>query len=120
MSTELVGTACNATDMPCLCAHENLQQKITACMFTTCTMKESLGTITAPDPEIQTDARLATRNITGNLCHVPTRDHGKISLIITSVFGIPALLVTAIRASQFVHQFGLEDVFAVIAMVYHF
>ncbi|KAE8151417.1 hypothetical protein BDV25DRAFT_138839 [Aspergillus avenaceus] len=51
------------------------------------------------------------------MCDQPVRDITHITPIVTTVFGILAIIATLMRTLQFPKQFGAEDIFAILALL---
>ncbi|KAH6684559.1 hypothetical protein B0J14DRAFT_465132, partial [Halenospora varia] len=103
LSTAIVSSSCAATNQTCICLDAELQENVTLCVATSCTVKESL----------------VVKNTSSTLCQVPIRNKGDMYSAVSTTLGVISGATVLLRvASKFiVHSpWGLDDYFILITL----
>ncbi|OJJ07425.1 hypothetical protein ASPVEDRAFT_56813 [Aspergillus versicolor CBS 583.65] len=103
MEKGIVDSSCSPTDTRCICEDPALLENISGCILGACTVKEAL----------------TSQNASNTMCGVEPRDISHITPIVTSVFMSLAIAATVVRCWESRRHFGPEDVFAILALVWH-
>ena len=101
----IVASECSLTDKTCICTNAQLNKDITACVATSCSIRDSL----------------ATKKYSSDYCGVVPRDRTKIISIVGVTFGVLALITVGLRIlSKLLRtggQFGIDDYTIIVTMV---
>ncbi|PVH76144.1 hypothetical protein DL98DRAFT_465509 [Cadophora sp. DSE1049] len=81
LATSVANSTCAPTDTACVCSNVPLNAAISACVQSTCTIKQSLTTL----------------NITHTLCEDPIRDKRNFYNILSNVFGVSSGVAVVLR-----------------------
>jgi len=81
LATSVANSTCAPTDTACVCSNVPLNAAISACVQSTCTIKQSLTTL----------------NITHTLCEDPIRDKRTFYNILSNVFGVTSGVAVVLR-----------------------
>ena len=123
---EIPKSNCTATDLPCICANQQLNEMIELCVSQSCTIRESLSMkFAALIIQILLGFQhlivLATKNVTSTLCGATVRDSTALVSLAGLVGGALAvffyLLRMITRLPRFGVNFGLDDVILTIVIV---
>ncbi|KAF7548704.1 hypothetical protein G7Z17_g6882 [Cylindrodendrum hubeiense] len=101
LATALADSPCTATNTTCMCTNEVLQTQMTACVTTSCTVKESL----------------TTKNLTVTNCSSPIRDDSGEYIVLCNTFAIIAGLCIIQRFASKLYwklDLGFDDWFILI------
>ncbi|KAL2801515.1 hypothetical protein BJX63DRAFT_417232 [Aspergillus granulosus] len=95
------GSSCSRDGTLCICEDDSSQHGFISCLVRNCSPKE----------------QLAARNITDTTCGISARDKTLVNPIVTTAFGIPAILSSIVRLSDFGRLSGAEDSFLTVALL---
>jgi hypothetical protein len=106
--TELIlsKTKCSLTDAKCICPNAQLNEDITVCVATSCSIRD----------------QLATKKFSSDFCGVVPQDRTKLVSVVGVTFGALALITFGLRIlSKCLRaggQFGMDDYTIMVTMVY--